>query len=134
MRSTFASAEVRYAIGHLSPLAQGAERAGLDDLTRTLDQLPADTRRPIGRIIANYRTLGDIVTISQRLAATAHEAAQSIPAAEWAQKFQAMPSGSIVPNRRIMVRNDGDAPAYYDVDRGEHLTVQQVEAAGGSPR
>ena len=91
LRSTFASAEVRYAIGHLSPLAQGAERAGLDDLTRTLDQLPADTRRPIERIIANYRTLGDIVTISQRLAATAHEAAQSIPAAEWAQKFRACP-------------------------------------------
>jgi hypothetical protein len=134
LRSKFASSEVSYAISHLSPVARDAERAGLDDLKRTLEPLPADTRRPIERIIANYRLVGDIVAISQRLTRSANEAVQSIPAGDWTQKFQAMPNGSIISNRRIMERRDGGEPAYYDVDSGEHLTAQQVEAAGGRPR
>jgi hypothetical protein len=134
LRSKFANAEVAYAIAHLSPAAQGMGQAGLEELTRTLDQLPAETSRRITRFIARYRSIGDIVNFSQRLTASANEAVQSIPAGEWAQKFRPMPTGSIIQSRRIMERQDGDASTYYDVDRGEHLTAEQVEAAGGRRR
>jgi hypothetical protein len=134
LKVKFTSSEVRYALAHLPALDKRPDRARLDSLTKALDQLPKEVADAIRDIIRQHDVVMDIAGFSENLTKVANDAVQSIPAGEWAQKFQLMPTGAILPGRKIMVRRGADGPAYYDVDRAELMSAKDVEAAGGRAR
>jgi hypothetical protein len=134
LKIKFTSGEVRYALGHLPTLDRRPDRARLESLGRALDQLPKETADPIREIIRVHNVVMDIAKFSEALTKAANDEVQFIPASDWTRKFQAMPGGSILPNRKLMVMHGEKGPMYYDVDRDQQLSAEDVEAARHRPR
>ena len=82
------------------------------------------------KIVRDYDLVHTILDISDRLLKEANEAVRAIPAAGWAIKFGGMPTGSILPGRRILVAQGETGTLYYDVDSGRLLNPQEVGPSG----
>jgi multidrug efflux pump subunit AcrA (membrane-fusion protein) len=125
LSAKFATGELGYALGHL----KGLGRPSKDGLGAELASVRDDVR---AKIVQDYDLVHTILDVSDGLLKDANAAVRSIPAVDWAIKFEGTPTGSILPGRRILVAEEKAGPIYYDVDNGRLLNPQELGSLQGN--
>jgi hypothetical protein len=126
LRGAFTSAEAIYALDHIKGMGPPPDAAALAELRSEARKLSAKPRGIFEDMLGRYEMSVTLVNISRDVIAEFRSTQQLIPAAAWTQDFQSMPTGALLPNRKIMFKNQGKQRQYYDVIAGRMLSSEEV--------
>lgn len=127
LRAQFYSAEARYALGHLAGLPSGPGPEELKALAAAVrGSLPPPLADGLGQVLDRYELAMTLIDATQDSMDAFAATLDLLPVSDWAADLSAMPSGSVIPGRNIMVTQTGTGSRYYDVDQGRMLTAEEI--------
>ena len=129
LRGVFTSAEALYALDHIKGMGPPPDENALKRVREAMQQLPKGTTDIVADILQRYEMSLLVVGISREVIAEFDHTLNLIPASEWTRKLQSMPTGAILPGRKIMFSHKGDQRQYYDVTAGRFLSAAEAEHA-----
>ena len=118
-----------YALDHIKGMGPPPDENALKRVREAMKQLPKETTDIVADILQRYEMSLLVVGISREVIAEFDHTLNLIPASEWTRKLQSMPTGAILPGRKILFSYQGDQRQYYDVTEGRFLSAAEAEHA-----
>jgi hypothetical protein len=130
LRGAFTMGEALYALDHIRGMGPGPDANGLQRLRADAKPLPAQAGRTLDDVLQRYELSLELIGITREIISEFDNTLKLVPASDWTRTLQGMPTGAVLPDRKIMVlQRKGDAPRYYDVAGGRFLTKEESERA-----
>ena len=126
LRGVFHWSEAMYALDHLKGMGPPPN---LDDLRSAIEPLPQRESEKLNEMLAQYELAHTIIDITRNIVTEFDGALKLMPSSDWTRDLVAMPSGSVIQNRKIMTSRMGTQQRYYDVSAGRFLTEEEVASA-----
>ncbi|BEU03239.1 hypothetical protein OAG1_20390 [Agarivorans sp. OAG1] len=129
LRGVFTSAEALYALDHIKGMGPPLDENTLERVRGEIKQLPNETAHIVDDVLQRYEMSLVVIGISRDVISEFENTLKLIPASEWTRELQSMPTGAIVPDRKIMILQKGDQQQYYDVTEERFLNIEEAEHA-----
>jgi hypothetical protein len=129
LRGVFTHAEALYALDHIKGIGPPPTDEVLKKAREEIKTLSPETQDALKQILERYDFSLVVINSSRDVVAEFDEALALLPASEWTNELQAMPSSSILPDRKIMFVGQGNERRLYDVAEGRFLTAEESKGA-----
>jgi hypothetical protein len=111
-------------------MGPGPDANALQRLRADAKQLPAQSGRTLDDVLQRHELSLQLIGITRQIISEFDNTLKLVPASAWTRTLQGMPTGAVLPDRKIMVsRKKGEPPRYYDVAEGRYLSKEESERA-----